>query len=61
MFEAVRASTTELLRTLDEGAFARAGHHPEHDGYSVQLWLEIYAEHAHGHADQIRRARRGER
>jgi hypothetical protein len=25
--------------------------------YSVERWLEIYAHHAHNHADQIRRAR----
>jgi hypothetical protein len=24
----------------------------------VETWLEIYADHAHDHADQIRRARR---
>ena len=44
----------------DDADFARTGHHVEHDTYSVQLWLEIYADHAHAHADQIRRARRGE-
>ena len=60
VLEAVRASSAALLRGLDDTDFARAGHHVEHDTYSVQLWLEIYADHAHDHADQIRRARRGE-
>jgi len=60
VLEAVRASSAALLRRLDDGDFARAGHHVEHDTYSVQRWLEIYADHAHDHADQIRRARRGE-
>jgi hypothetical protein len=60
VLEAVRASSAVLLRRLADADFARTGHHVEHDTYSVQQWLEIYAEHAHGHADQIRRARRGE-
>jgi hypothetical protein len=37
--------------------FAKTGTHPEHGRYGVERWLEIYAEHAHKHADQIRRAR----
>ena len=60
VLEAVRASSAALLRRLHDADFARTGHHVEHDTYSVQLWLEIYADHAHDHADQIRRARRGE-
>jgi DinB superfamily len=60
VLDAVRASSAALLRRLADADFARTGHHVEHDTYSVQQWLEIYAEHAHGHADQIRRARRGE-
>jgi DinB superfamily len=59
VLDAVRAATTVVLRRLDDDDFARLGDHPEHDSYSVQLWLEIYADHAHIHADQIRRARRG--
>ena len=58
VLEAVRAATTGVLRRLDDADFARPGFHPEHDNYSVQIWLEIYAEHAHIHADQIRRAGR---
>jgi hypothetical protein len=57
--EAVRAATTVVLRRLDDTDFTRPGFHPEHGSYSVQIWLEIYAEHAHVHADQIRRARQG--
>ena len=60
MLDAVRAASTALLRRLDDADFSRAGVHPEHEDYSVQTWLEIYADHAHVHADQIRRARRGE-
>ena len=47
-FAAARETTGELLDRLSEAEWAR---------YSVAIWLEIYATHAHGHADQIRRAR----
>ena len=56
-FEAARASTAELLDRLTEAQWAKEGTHPEHDRYSVEHWLELYAAHAHNHADQIRRAR----
>jgi hypothetical protein len=58
--EAVRASSTALLRRLAPEDFGRTGQHAEHEQYSVEVWLEVYAAHAHDHADQIRRARRGE-
>src|SRR5918993_3006699 len=56
-FQAARLSSGELLDAISDGDFARTGTHPEHGSYGVGRWLEIYAEHAHKHADQIRRAR----
>ena len=56
-FRAARLSTGELLDAMDDADFARKGTHPEHGSYGVERWLEIYAEHAHNHADQIRKAR----
>ena len=56
-FQAARLSTGELLDSMTEADFAKTGTHPEHPSYSVDRWLEIYAEHAHNHAEQIRRAR----
>lgn len=56
-FQAARLSTGDLLEAMTEADFARTGTHPEHGRYGVDRWLEIYAEHAHKHADQIRRAR----
>ena len=44
--------------TADE--WERRGTHGESGAYSVDDWLGIYSEHSHDHADQIRRARRGE-
>ena len=58
---AVRASTVELLRLMTEDQWSRSGTHSESGAYSVERWLEIYAEHAHDHAEQIVRARRGEK
>lgn len=56
-FAAARETTGELLDRLSEAEWAREGTHSESGHYSVLIWLEIYAKHAHGHADQIRRAR----
>jgi len=57
---AVRIASLELLRALTPDDWARTGTHSEAGPYSVEGWLEIYAEHTHEHADQIARARRGE-
>jgi hypothetical protein len=57
-FQAARLSTADLLDKMTDADFAKTGTHPEHGSYGVARWLEIYAEHAHNHADQIRRARR---
>lgn len=56
-FRGARESTAPLLRLLAEKDWARAGRHTESGRYSMEDWLEIYAGHAHEHADQIRRAR----
>jgi DinB superfamily len=58
--EALRASrrtTAQILERLSDEQWTRSGTHTESDGYGVETWLEIYANHAHDHADQIRRAR----
>ena len=56
-FQAARLSTGDLLDTMTDADFAKTGTHPDHGSYGVGRWLEIYAEHAHKHAEQIRRAR----
>ena len=57
---AVRAASLQLLSSLTPAEWTRTGSHSESGSYSVDRWLAIYAEHSHEHADQIRRARRGE-
>jgi len=56
-FKAARRSTAELMDAMTEAEWGREGTHTEHGRYSVTRWLEIYSEHAHKHADQIRVAR----
>lgn len=59
LFAAVRTANLSLLDALTDDEWRRAGTHSEDGPYSVERWLEIYAEHGHDHADQIRRARAG--
>ena len=56
-FHGARASTGELLDRMSEADWAKEGSHPEHARYDTARWLEVYAAHAHNHADQITRAR----
>jgi hypothetical protein len=58
--KAVRAASLELLHALEPAEWERSGTHSEVGAYSVDRWLQIYAEHSHEHAEQIRRALRGE-
>ena len=56
----VRTASLQLLESLTPADWERAGTHTESGTYSVEDWLGIYANHPREHADQIRRARRGE-
>lgn len=54
---AVRAGALSLMATMTDADWAKTGMHSEHSEYSTEMWLRIYSEHVHEHADQIRRAR----
>jgi hypothetical protein len=56
-FRGARESSAALLDLLTEVEWSKTGVHPEHAQYGVERWLEIYAAHAHDHAEQITRAR----
>jgi hypothetical protein len=56
---AARSTTLQILDGLTEAQWARTGTHSESGAYGVERWLEIYADHCHEHADQIRAAVRG--
>jgi DinB superfamily len=50
-----RATTAQLLTRMSDEDWKREGWHPESGLYSAEIWLKIYAAHAHNHAAQIRR------
>ncbi|MGE5849460.1 MAG: DinB family protein [Candidatus Methylomirabilota bacterium] len=52
-----RETTAQILERITEAQWGREGTHSESGRYTVERWLEIYAQHAHNHADQIRRSR----
>ena len=54
-FRAARANTVGLLREMAETDWTKPGWHTEAGPYTPETWLKIYADHAHGHAGQIRR------
>ena len=56
-FKAARRTTGEILDCMTDADWAREGTHTESGRYTAERWLEIYASHAHGHAEQIRVAR----
>ena len=56
-FRWARETSAEILDRLSDAEWSRTGTHSETGPYGVTRWLEIYAEHARGHAGQIRRAR----
>ena len=57
-----RSSTADFLEAFQESDWERFGTHTEFpDPFTVIGWLEYYAEHAHDHAEQIRRSREAAR
>ena len=56
-FRAARETTAQLLDRMTDADWRRLGWHSESGSYHAETWLEVYAVHAHGHADQIRRLR----
>lgn len=58
-FRLARGTSAEIMDGVSGEDWQRTGTHSESGPYSVETWLEIYAQHAHDHAEQIRRARGG--
>jgi hypothetical protein len=56
-FNAARRTSAEILDRMSETEWLREGMHTEIGRYTVEKWLELYAAHAHAHADQILAAR----
>jgi len=56
-FRYARETTAAILDRLTPDQWLREGAHSEAGAYGVEKWLDIYAAHAHKHAQQIRVAR----
>lgn len=56
-FQAARSTTAQILDMMGDEEWTREGKHTDVGRYTPEVWLEIYAVHAHNHADQIRKAR----
>ncbi|MFI5371431.1 MAG: DinB family protein [Candidatus Eisenbacteria bacterium] len=54
-FRNARVTTLQVIAGMTDADWKRVGWHTESGVYTIERWLEIYAAHAHGHADQIRR------
>ena len=54
VFEAVRASSLEILKRLTPEQLNNSGIHSESGEYSIKTWLETYIKHPSEHADQIK-------
>ena len=54
-FRYARESTAQLFEHMTEADWRKLGWHSEAGSYHTERWLEIYAAHAHGHAEQIDR------
>ena len=54
-FRYARESTAQLFEHMSEADWRKLGWHSEAGSYHTERWLEIYAAHAHGHAEQIDR------
>lgn len=56
-FRAARSTTVQLLERMSDADWKREGIHSDSGPYGTEIWLRIYAAHAHNHASQIRRLR----
>ena len=52
-FRYARESTAQLFEHMTGDDWRKLGWHSEAGSYHTERWLEIYAAHAHGHAEQI--------
>jgi hypothetical protein len=56
-FRSARSTTVQLLASMTDTDWTRAGTHTESGHYTAEDWLHLYAAHAHDHAAQIARLR----
>ncbi len=52
-----RETTAQIMERMSEDDWKIVGTHSESGRYGTEDWLQIYAAHAHDHAEQIKRSR----
>lgn len=57
---AVRASSLDLIKRLEESDLEKFGEHTESGKYTIARWLETYTRHPYDHGDQLVRATKGQ-
>jgi len=60
VYAAVRASSLDLIKRLEDSDLEKFGEHTESGKYSVASWLENYTKHPYDHGDQMVRATKGQ-
>ena len=60
VFAAVRASSLDLVKRLEESDLEKFGEHTESGKYTIAKWLETYTKHPYDHGDQLVRATKGQ-
>ena len=59
VYAAVRASSLDLVKRLEESDLEKFGEHTEAGKYTIARWLETYTKHPYDHGDQMVRATKG--
>lgn len=61
VFRAVRAATADVIARMGDADLERYGEHTESGHYDMRTWFTNYVAHPRDHAEQLRRAIRGDR
>jgi hypothetical protein len=56
LIAAVTEANAELLESLSDEEWTRAGLHEESGTYTAETWLGVYSAHCQAHAEQVARA-----
>jgi hypothetical protein len=60
VFAAVRASSLDIIKRLNESDLEKAGEHSESGRFTIGMWLAGYTNHPKDHGDQLVRAVKGQ-
>ena len=60
VFAAVRAASADVLERMQQHDLERMGTHSESGPYGIRNWIASYTNHPREHAEQMRKAQRGE-